>query len=223
MKSVSFFLHSLLFFYMFSLCPAFSQEYRRIDLERLLRNHPLMKQFDPKTARFVRSADERKDATQLQAELGVLERRIAEAESEKSRFVKTSLLNDSSSGNTEAAWEHLRNFDEKISLMQKEKAKMSDLLRTGGVPPLKTLYDDVKGLAADLFPRQQSGSGTILLNVFPRYPVKHPELPEMSLNDFFQTRNLSILRQHASFSCYTGLLFRATAEPILYIEGETGK
>lgn len=220
MKNVSFFLHLSLFFYIFFPGTLIAQEYHRIDLERLLREHPLMKRFDPETARFIKTPDDRKDVSQIHAELADLEKRLTQAEAEKSAIVKGDLLSQTDPRKLETIWERIRKMDSKIAAMQNEFERLSKLLASGGIPPLKTLMDDVGTLISDVLSRIPHGHTAILLNLFPRFPVPCPAFPEAGLNDFLRKNDVHLLRRYASFSCYTGLLFPSCSEPILFNKGE---
>lgn len=220
MKNVSFFLHVSLFFYMLCAGTLAAQEYHRIDLERLLREHPLMKRFDPEVARFIKSPDDRKDVSLIPAERASVEKRLAQAEAAKSAIVKNTLLSRSDPKALEEAWARIRKIDSEISVLKSTLERLSKLLEAGGIPSLKALMDDVSALLSDVFSRQPHGSTAILLNVFPRFSAPCPAFPENGFIEFLRSKDVRFLRTYTSFSCSTGLLFPSSSEPILFNKGE---
>lgn len=220
MKNVSFFLHLSLFFYMLCAGTLTAEEYRRIDLERLLREHPLMKTFDPEVARFIKTPDDRKDVPLIHTERAEIEKRLAQAEAEKSAIVKGNLLSRPAPKALEEAWARIRKMDSEIAGLKSSLERLSKLLEAGGIPTLKMLMDDVRALLSDILSRQPHDDTAILLNVFPRFSAPCPAFPGNGLSDFLRSREALMLRTYASFSCYTGLLFPSCSEPILFRKGE---
>ncbi len=220
MKSVSYFLHLSLFFYILCAGTLAAQEYRRVDLERLLREHPLMKRFDPEVARFIKTPGDRKDVALIRMEVAEIEKHLTQAEAAKSAVVKGNLLSQPDSRAREEAWTHIRKMDSEIAVLKSTFERLSKHLEAGGIPTLKALMDDVRSLLSDILSRQSHGSTAILLNVFPRFSAPCPAFPETDLNDFLSSKDASILRTYTSFSCYTGLLFPSCSEPILFPKGE---
>mgnify|MGYP000905693431 CR=1 FL=1 len=220
MRTVSFFLHASLIFYILCAGTVAAQEYRRIDIERLLREHPLMKKFDPEVARFIKTPDERKDVSLIRTERTEIEKRLAQAEAAKSAIVKSNLLSRPGSKELEEAWSRIRKMDSEIAGLKSTLERLSKFLEAGGIPTLKVLMDDVRWMLSDILSRQPHGETTILLNVFPRFSAPCPAFPESGLSDFLHSKDVGMLRTYASYSCYTGILFPSCSEPILFRKGE---
>lgn len=212
MRTVSLFLHLSLLFYIFLPCGLRGEEYRHIDLERLLSNHPMMRRFP--------APDDSSGFTRIREELGQLEKRLAKAEADKALFLKSVLMNRPGAHEGEAVWERIREFDAGIALLRKNQEELSTLLAAGGIPPLEAMASGVKSISQDILSRHAHGLPTIILNSFPRFPVECPAFPEENLHTFLQTKDPAVLRRYASFSCYTSLLFGSTSNPVLFIKGE---
>jgi len=221
MKRWSFFLHLFISFYIMYPSPIQAIEFRRVDFERLVRNHPLMKRHDPGTGRFGNTPSEIRRIEDIRSDIARTDHQLQETERIKSETVKTSFFrNDRSQNNAEAAWKRIRELDTKIAMLQKDRIALTVLLADGGVPPLQTMVDCVKSLSADVLKSCPAAGNYILLNIFPRFLSMPPAVPDSTLHDFLETHDPETLRKYMQSSCGMNMLFPSTAEPILFQKGD---
>ncbi|HNW35662.1 MAG TPA: hypothetical protein PKM25_12060, partial [Candidatus Ozemobacteraceae bacterium] len=178
MKRRSFFLHLFIYFYMLYPSSIQAIEFRRIDFERLVRNHPLMRRFDAGTGRFRGTPSEVRSIEDVRSDIARMDYQIQETERKKGETVKASFFfQNTAETSTEAAWHRINGMDAEIATLKKNRAALASLLEQGGVPPEQTLIDCVKSLAADILSSCPAASDSIVLNVFPRFPSPPPGVP----------------------------------------------
>jgi hypothetical protein len=199
--------------------PGKCQTFSVYNLERLVNNHPLMKNYNPETKRF-------KDTPSEIKSVEVLEKQIASVSAEiiKLEALRAKMLNDSFSSQSfdeNSLWKSIRTISFKENKLKNQLAGFENLLDTDGIPPIETLLEVVRGIAHDVLNEihQKSSEDEICLNKFPRFYQSPPDFRSNPFKKFFVLPdNKELLLEYLRYSKSISLLFPKSVEPILHEE-----
>ncbi|HOY66348.1 MAG TPA: hypothetical protein PLP29_05615 [Candidatus Ozemobacteraceae bacterium] len=192
-----------------------------MEFDRLLREHPLMSQFDEETGRFKGTPSEVREAASIASEIASLDRDLASVERRRSEMAGALLLASDPLGADFSGWNEVREADAGIAELQKRRDALTGLMRIGGAPDADSLTPLVSGLVQDLLASCSRAPDTILLNRFPRFPAAPPVVEirppgeKDGPNDPIQP-DLMRLREVIRSAPLLGPLFPSTERPILY-------
>lgn len=193
-----------------------SAEYQEADLQRLIRNHPLIKDFQPETGRFKNTPSEIQPVERLIGNKNKLTLAISELEKEKRNKLAEHLV----AGNAveEQLWEKIKEIDSEVEKHQKEIRELDDLIAAKGVPGFETVIKISEQLWNDISVGLPSNEA-IILNKLPFQP---PDLPptieNRDLRHFFYSPSPENLQKYINYSIETGFLFQSINKTILYSE-----
>ncbi|MDD3323464.1 MAG: hypothetical protein PHS59_18665 [Paludibacter sp.] len=206
----------------------FAVDFMQIDYINLLTNHPIYKDYDPKTGRFKNTKSEILPIERLYEQEKAIVDKIAELENEKAKMVKDSLILsiDKAQNNS---WEIIAGIDTEISLLYKQLNELNDLLDNGGIPyesevvkVISQITDEIKNEYS-----KNVSLNTVILNKLPFYRKgsSAPNLDNYTSGyfNFLEQNNLQSLNNYINHNSTIGLLFESTAEAIIYSKGEYEK
>lgn len=210
----------LCFFYIFTPLTTTGQSFSAIDLERLLRNHPLTKSYDHKSGRFKNTASEIIPPEKLSQQIAQLESSLSAAQAKKSEIIRSSVLNDFDAEKEEQLWDKLKTIDNTIEKQQQELAQKKQLMHTDGIPDISTVVEIIKGILRDvrIDYRKERPPNSIVINRLPRFPTPPPTLENGAdgLLSFFYRGDPAKLTTYLKHAYAISLLFGASSSPILY-------
>lgn len=210
-------LHLSLFF---ACCVPFlaaAATFNAIDLDRLLQNHPLMKQFDPSTGRFRNTPSEPQSPAKLELKLQEISTEIDNHLNAKTERLQL-MMRDSSSNTSseEDSWAFLAERDQKIAQLKIEVAKLENLLAGNGVPGFETILEIAGHIASETLSRL-TDEDCIVLNRLPRTLLSEvPQFPKQSIRHFFWTKKVEVLSKYLEHSRLIGNIFECIDRPIVY-------
>jgi hypothetical protein len=213
------------FFYILAASPLYGQKFHMVDLERLLLQHPLMRQFDPETGRFRGTPSEVRSPESIRKEVAELQRSMAEGEALIETTIQKTLLDSHRHEDTERAWATIREQDARISEQKREVGRLSRLLRSGGIPGIETLFDVVDGLVIDVLSsiRKNASETSLILNSGWRDPASPPDIKAGSaFRSFIGSPDPKDIHAYLTQVTKIGTLFRARTQPVLYQKEKVG-
>ncbi|MDD3378299.1 MAG: hypothetical protein PHF08_12705, partial [Candidatus Riflebacteria bacterium] len=203
-------------------------DFKQIDYLKMLINHPFYNNYDPETGRFKNTKSEIIPIEQLYEKEKHIINRITELENEKAMMVKNSLIFsiDKSQNNT---WEKIANIDLEISQLTSQLNDLNDVLENGGIPYESEIFKVISQITSEI-KREYSkdvSSNTVILNKLPLYRKGStaPNIDNFNSGyfDFLKMNNECSLNNYIKFESTIGLLFKSSAESVIYSKGEYEK
>lgn len=201
----------------FSLCVpfvCFSQALKTVDFERLISNHPLMKQFDRETGRFKGTPSEILPLDVLQQRVGSLTSELEALEARKAKVVATSML-EASGVDEERVWDEIGSLDRQIAAVKGRLLPEQTLLEQKGVPGLETVFTIATGIVNDVV-GAEFAADRLVINKLPRYPSEPPTVGVNDLRRLFYSRDRAVLEKYLTAAPVIGLMFSGSDRPVLY-------
>ena len=203
----------LLILLLASTLPLSGQTFGEADLERLIMNHPMMKNYDPKTGHFNNTPYELRDVLDLKAENASIS---AELEVIKQKEIENSLNAISfDSDDEEALWSDISSLSKRKRDLENKKNKNKDLIESGGDPGYTKLYPIIDNMCNDIFIPLYN-KDKVILNKLPRYPSSKPDLEGKDMHSFWFNPNEDMLVSYLKQSSFVGLIFPNVDKTILY-------
>ncbi len=203
----------LLVAFLASSLPLLGQTFGEADLERLIMNHPMMKNYDAKTGHFRNTPYELREVSELKAENASM--------TEEVELIKIEELNNSlnvissEDEDEEAIWSRISSLSKKKQELENKILKNKELIDSGGDPGYSKLYPIIDNMCNDIF-ISLFDKDKVILNKLPRYFSKKPYLEGKDFHFFWFTPNedtLFFYLQHASF---ISLIFPSVDKTILF-------
>ncbi len=188
-------------------------EFKVVDFERLVKRHPLMKQFDSTTGRFKGTSSEIIPVKVLQERVASLTGQISAIEKAKSELIGNAMID--AKADESAVWLKIGEYDREIDTLQKRLGGEQELLDQKGVPAFSTLFAIVADLVKDIC-AAESASGTVVLNKLPRFSARPPAFAGNDLRRFFYHPDSASLEGYLSQAGLIGLMFLQTDKPIIF-------
>jgi hypothetical protein len=202
-----------------------TQTFSSHDLERLINQHPMMKNYDPATKRFKNTPSAIQPIAKIKAEIASITSLIKTLENNRQQILTTTLQNDSESPDEFATWKQLTEKDEQIQAHKRRRAELQELEMTNGAPPISRVLDIAREIMFDsyLLLKKQSKS-SIKLNNLPRFYQPPPSLTPNPFTDFFMNpKDKKKLAAYLSKKNTIFLLFPTLCQPVLINERNSGQ
>jgi hypothetical protein len=203
----------LLVAFLASSLPLLGQTFGEADLERLIMNHPMMKNYDAKTGHFRNTPYELREVSELKAENASM---TEEVERIKIEELNNSLnVISSEDEDEEAIWSRISSLSKKKQELENKILKNKELIDSGGDPGYSKLYPIIDNMCNDIF-ISLFDKDKVILNKLPRYFSKKPYLEGKDFHFFWFNPNedtLFFYLQHASF---ISLIFPSVDKTILF-------
>ena len=200
-------------FILVSILPLSAQTFGEADLERLIMNHKIMKNYDSKTGHFKNTAYELKNVSELKAENASKAAEIKEIdlkEKEKSNAVIIQDIDDE-----ESFWGGIYYLSQRKKQLEIEINKNNELINSNGDPGYSKLYPIIDEMCNDIFTSLYN-KDKIILNKLPRYPSRKPELYNNDLHRFWYHPNPDYLELYLKQASIIGLMFPKYNQTIIY-------
>ncbi len=213
-------LHLLSIFALFFPLPLFSQKYAESDFNRLILNHPMMKNFDPSSGRFRNTPSEIISVGRLKQDIAAIQARMDSLNEDKK--AKLTVIFEALKLNVseENAWKQINDFDHSISELKEQLTKKNELLADLGVPGYETVLSVTRKIFLDTRKSIPQGD-KIVLNSLPRFPLPHkPDFGKISLRTFFLKCDAEKLKAYLQNKIFIGMLFSKVYQPILFNDQE---
>ncbi|GAB4279244.1 MAG: hypothetical protein Kow0029_23070 [Candidatus Rifleibacteriota bacterium] len=215
-------LQLLSFFVMFFSTEIYSAVFSVVDLERLIMNHPMMKNYDPDTCRFKNTSGEVRKIPDIKAEIADIETDICKIGQNKQKLLDNSFQADSQL-DEQAVWQQIRSYDKRTTELKQKLAELKELLYTGGVPPVSRNLPIARQIMRDV-QKNYRISNTVVLNKLPRFYQHPPIFKENPLRAIFFAPDKSKLpADYLKSLSSVSLLFRKVANPVIYQKEDTEK
>jgi hypothetical protein len=211
------FLTLLSFFVLFSSITLKAQQINWLDFERLIKKHPMMKNFDPATNRFKNTSSEILDVKDLQKQLASITQNLEKLNQEKSQLVASSLFNESSA-NEEATWNSLKAIENNIESLSTKKVQLEQSIQNNGYTAATTILPIIRSILRDQFNEIEKNKTDILLNKLPRYRIQPVLIGENPVKKLFENHDLASpdLKKYLEQRHSISLMFNKTDIPVLF-------
>ncbi len=190
------------------------ETFRVVDFERLLRQHPLMRKYDPETGRFKETKSEIIPVEKLQERVASISADIAACEKEKSELVLATMNSDEAGFETHA-WEKIGQIDSRLAELKERLRSEQSLLEDKGAPG----YDKLLEIAGQIYHetvRPEVATGCLILNRLPRFSAPPPQVAGNDLRRFFFSRDTEVLENYLAQAGKIVLMFEKAVQPVLY-------
>lgn len=203
----------LLVAFLASSLPLSGQTFGEVDLERLIMNHPMMKNYDSKTGHFKNTPYELREVSELKAENASIS---AELEAIKQEEMKNSLSALSSDNvDEEALWGEISSLSKRKLDLENKQIKNKDLIESGGDPGYTKLYPVIDNMCNDIFIPLYN-KDRVILNKLPRYLSDKPNLEGKDMHAFWFNPNEDTLFFYLHHASFIGLIFTSVDKTILF-------
>ena len=187
----------------------FAQNFIQSDIERLINNHPLMKNFDKKTGHFHNPIDKK----QLETEISSITKEL-EKTSELLNLSSNHILSLNEE-NEDETWKNTSTLEEKKKLLEKQLEKSKFYLSQIDEPNRLELVKTVDKLTEEIIlPLYEKNK--IIFNKFPKSNFGKPQIDEKDLRRFFYSQDKEILNKYLDCSYLIGLMFKQTDNIIIF-------
>lgn len=214
MRVCKVFLHLLSIFVVLVPFSVSAVEFKQVDFERLLNNHPLMKNYDSETGRFKNTPSEIIPVTLIEQRISSLTTQINACKKKKSGLVATA-MQPGEDHDENLIWDKIGKLDQEIATLQKQCGAETTLLEQKGIPGFETLFKVVTGLTIDVVDGS-SAPNRLLINKLPRFPAEPPLLSGFDLRHFYYQPDSQHLEKYLQQAGLIGLLFSKTDCSIIY-------
>ncbi|HEY9068904.1 MAG TPA: hypothetical protein VIV61_01535 [Candidatus Ozemobacteraceae bacterium] len=190
-----------------------------VDFDRLVREHPRMRQYDPRTGRFTGTPSEIREVSSITAEIEAIERELAETEQRQREAARPLLLASDPLGAGTSIWAGIRETDARIAHLKQRRATLTELAQDGGNPTADTMIPLVADVVNDVLASCPLEAGGVVLNRFPRFPSAPPAVEIRPPGDPGGPGDPPRHEQIIRAAPFLGPLFPSSDRPILYAEG----
>jgi len=192
--------------------------FSEVDLQRLLKNHPIMKNYQPETGRFLNTPSEIQPIEKIKVVISSLTSRIELLESEKKRKLSDHFSTESSG--EESLWQSLKGKDSEIESAAKEIKHLKELSAAGGIPGFETVLKISEEIWKDIYSELVGLRGVVVNNLPVNPPGIPPNINNNDLRRFFYSPLPESLTAYTKFSIEIGFLFRTSSKTIIYQKGK---
>lgn len=207
-------LHLLKIFALLATASVYGQSFKAVDFERLLKAHPLIKKYDPKTHRFRDTKSEPTPVKVLKKRQTEIDNRMKKLAKYKSRIISDSLQNKNSEKFT---WDSISKIDVELKSLKKEKAELIDSIAINGDTEVQTILPILQKALSEVIKAARNGEEKqILINKLPRYRCLTPPKLDNGLRSFIRTGNRKDVTSYLRYSPFIGLMFKHTDQTILF-------
>ena len=210
---ISFVKKLLLFAFLASSLPLSGQTFGEADLERLIMNHPMMKNYDAKTGHFKNTPHELREVSDLKAENASLTAEVERIKAEEQNNSLDVISNEIE--DEEAIWSGISSLSKKKQELENKIQKNTELIESGGDPGYTKLYPIVDNMCNDIFIPLYNKDRAIL-NKLPRYLSKKPQLEGKDMHSFWFEPNEDVLCSYLQYASFIALIFPSADKTILF-------
>jgi hypothetical protein len=197
-------------------CFAGAQTFSVEDLERLINNHSMLKNYDAKTRRFKNTPSEIVPVEQVMEQIDRLRAEIEELEKAREKLVKQTIENNEAEEHN--LWTRLKDLSNKIQTKSSQLPELQELEATGGVPPVSRVIPIAREILLDV--RKEFSDADIVLNRLPVFYQAPPQFHGNPLLQFFQQpERLEFLIEYRKSVPSISLLFSGINQPVLINKG----
>lgn len=193
--------------------PLGGQTFSEVDFERLLMNHPMMKNYDASTGHFNNTPHALLDVKKLKAENKALEKELKELKKKTRTNAKSMAVSEID--DEEAFWGRVTSLEGRIKEAEYKIARNKELISSGGDPGYTKLFPIVDEMCNDLFVPLYN-KDRVVLNKLPRYYIDKSNLKECDFRIFWRNPNAEALEKYLSFAPVISMLFPKSDRTILY-------
>ena len=196
----------------YSLSELNAQTFIQSDLDRLINNHPLMKNYDRDTGYFKDTSYDQVDVNRLKEENASLTLELEGIKAKKSSLSQNLIHSDSEDDDL---WNSTSELDKKEKEIHKAIEKNDWMINSDGLPSRIELSQVIDKLTEDtLIPLYKENQ--IVLNKLPRFNNEAIFNNFKDLRSFYFTKEDNILKNYIAYSYIIGSMFMNTNDLILY-------
>lgn len=193
--------------------PLMGQTFGEADLERLIMNHPMMKNYDSKTGYFKNTDYELHNVENLKADNASMANEIDFIKAKELK--NSSKIFEDSDFDEEELWSDIASLS-RLKLEYNYKIiKNDNLIVSEGKPGTEKLYPIIDKMCNDIFIPLYN-KDKVVLNKLPRYPSNKPELEGKDLHYFWYNPDEKVLRFYLQQAYCIGLIFPRSDKTILF-------
>lgn len=197
----------------FLVFPLWGQTFSEVDFERLLMNHPMMKNYDPKTGHFRNTPYALHDVKSLKNENASLKnelKALIKNEKNNSKAIITEDIKDE-----EAFWSKVSDFSDKKLKIENKIDVNDELITSKGDPGYVKLFPIVDKMCNDLLIPMYD-KNKVVLNKLPRYYIEKPNFGDCDFKLFWFSKNPEALKKYLQFAPVIAMIFSKSDKAILY-------
>lgn len=204
----------ILVFIFIGFTPLFAQIFSEVDFERLILNHPMMKNYDPKTGHFKNTPHELRAVSDLKAENASMSLELEEIKKKELKNSSISFSDDDI--DEEALWGDISSLTKRKKELENKIRKNEDLIQSGGDPGYEKLYPIIDDICNDIFVPLYN-KDKVILNKLPRYAANMLQLEGNDMHNFwFYQNNEEVLQKYLEYSGIIALMFPNMDKTILF-------
>ncbi len=189
-----------------------AQTFIQSDLDRLINNHPFMKNYDRNSGYFKDTSYDQVDVNRLKEENASLTLELEEIKAKKSTLSQNLISSDSENDDL---WNSTSELDKREKEILKAIEKKDWMINNNGLPSRIELSQVIDKMTEDtLIPLYKENQ--IVLNKLPRFNNEPLFNNFKGLRDFYFTKEDNILRNYIAYSYIIGSLFMNTNDLIIY-------
>lgn len=189
------------------------QTFGEADLERLIMNHPMMKNYDAKTGHFKNTPYELKNVADLKSENASMSSEIKEIESKELNNSMAAISSEIE--DEDAFWDNVVSLGVRKYQLKYKIQKNENMIISDGKPGSEKLYPIIDNICNDIFVPMYD-KNKVILNKQPRYLTKKPELNGKDLHAFWFRPDEKVLCDYLQYSSFIGLMFPSVDKTILF-------
>ena len=207
---------AVLFSFVFWSSVGFAQSFVQSDLDRLIKNHPLMKSFNKDTGFFENTNYDKADVNKIFKETSGMEQELDEINKKISSDSKI-IFSDGS--DEEKIWEDINQLNTRQEEIERKLKNNQDIIDREGYPERTNLVKIVDKITEDsILPLFDNNK--IVLNKLPKYDCLPPEIQSKDLRNFYYSLESDNLKEYLRHSYNIGLLFLHSDNIVSYYNSE---
>lgn len=191
----------------------FAQVFKQVDFERLLMNHPMMKNYDAQTGHFKNTPYELKNLGELKAENASMAAEIEKINGLKAENALAASTEDIE--DEERFWKLASDLDTTKNKLSSKIAKNYELILSEGRPGVEELFPIMDDMSNDLILGLYNRD-RVVLNKLPRYYDFKPEFDGKDFSAFWYSHDPSILEHYLTKAQTLSLIFPNSDRAVLY-------
>ena len=203
-----------------SLCfctSSFALTFKEADFEKLILNHPMMKNYDNKTGYFKNSSYVLHDVNELENEVEALSAKLEVLKNKETEMASHSAAIDEDT-EEENFWGNISAESEQIKELEEKIWEKKNLINSGGDTGYDNLFNILSKMSGDVI-LPLSDESKIVINKLPKYYF--PNISDRKrINKLFNINNSESLKEYIKKASAFGLIFSESDKSILYNKEE---
>lgn len=195
-------------------CSAVSAQcFSETDFERMVMNHPMMKNYVKENGHFKNTEYEFRNIQDIRSENASI---AEELDFIKSKRLSQSLnILETAEGDEESFWSNISELDTRKNKLERAKMKNENLIGAGGDPGFERLVPITDGITNDLLVPLYD-KNMVVVNKLPRFYAPPPDLCGRALGDFLNKPDSDFLKNYLEKAPVIALMFSKSDKTILY-------